>query len=93
MIKIKSKSEVFNKFVEDVDNILSRTEVTDPGGNPTDYNSDHFQAQMRRLIQIKIKFEDVPVWPINEVIATNLIWDEIEAKQNEQDAQDANRDT
>ena len=30
---------------------------------------------------------------INEVIATNLIWDEIEAKQNEQDAQDANRDS
>ena len=93
MKKIKSKSEVFNKFVEDVDNILDRTEVTDVAGNPTDYHGDHFQAQMKRLTQVTMKFEDVPVWPINEGIATNLIWDEIEAKQNEQDAQDANRDT
>ena len=92
MIKIKSNSEVFKKFVEDVDNILNRTEITDVAGNPTDCHGDHFQAQMKRLTQVTMQFEDMPVWPINEVIATNLLWDEIEAKQNQQDAQDANRD-
>ena len=56
MKKIKSKSEVFNKFVEDVDNILDRTEVTDVAGNPTDYHGDHFQAQMKRLTQVMMKF-------------------------------------
>ena len=91
MTKIKSNSEVFKKFVEDVDNILDRTEITDAAGNPTDYHGDHFQAQMKRLTSITMQFEDVPVWPINEVIATNLLWDEIEAKQNQQDVQDAIR--
>ena len=61
MIKIKSNSEVFKKFVEDVDNILNRTEITDVTGNPTDYHGDHFQAQMKRLTQVTMKFEDVPV--------------------------------
>jgi hypothetical protein len=29
----------------------------------------------------------MPIFPINEVIATNLIWDEIENKIQEQDAE------
>tara|TARA_R100000664_G_C2740341_1_gene128938 strand:- start:367 stop:648 length:282 start_codon:yes stop_codon:yes gene_type:complete len=91
MTGIKSKSEVFKKFVEDVDTILNRTEITDAAGNPTDYHGDHFQAQMKRLTQTHMVFEDMPIYPINEVMATNLLWDEIEAKQNEQDAQDAIR--
>ena len=87
MKKIKSKSEVFNKFVEDVDNNLDRTEVTDVAGNPMEYSNHHFQEQLKRLCQIHMAFDDMPIFPINEVIATNLIWDEIENKIQEQDAE------
>ena len=85
-ILIKSKSEVFRNFTLEVDDILSRTQTTDPVGNPMEYSNEHFQDQMKRLTQTHMVFDDAPIYPINEVIATNLIWDEIEAKREEQDA-------
>ena len=34
MGQIKSRSEVFQNFIKEVDNVLSKTETTDAVGNP-----------------------------------------------------------
>ena len=87
MGQIKSRSEVFQNFIKEVDKVLSKTETTDAVGNPMEYSNHHFQEQLKRLCQIHMAFDDMPIFPINEVIATNLIWDEIENKIQEQDAE------
>ena len=87
MGQIKSRSEVFQNFIKEVDNVLSKTETTDAVGNPMEYSNHHFQEQLKRLCQIHMAFDDMHIFPINEVIATNLICDDIENKIQEQDAE------
>ena len=83
---IKSKSEVFKTWVKEVDEILSSTQTVTANGDPIEYGAHHFQDQLKRLCNCSMNFTDMPIYPINEQIAVDLLWDEIEAKQEEIDA-------
>ena len=84
-LKINSKSEEFVNFVKRVDQILSGTETTTATGQPIEYGDDHFQDRMKRLQQTHFAFEDGPVYPLSIDASCALVWDEIKAKQDEQD--------
>lgn len=90
MIKVSSKSEVFKNWVEEIDGILSKTQILTATGDQMEYSDPHFQDQMKRLTSCALRFTDMPIYPINEQVAVDLLWDEIENKQEEQDA--ASRD-
>ena len=47
----------------------------------------HFQDQLKRLTACSINFDYMPIYPINEQIAVDLLWDEIKAKQDGIDEQ------
>jgi len=72
----KCDSEVFNNWSERVNNILSRLPKTDISGEPLEYQDDAYQEVMKMLQQCCMLFEDMPIYPINEVIANKLIQDQ-----------------
>lgn len=90
MTKINSKSEQFNKFVEDVDNILSKTQHLTADGKELDYSDSHFQDQLLRLSKVRIDFENgFSIYPINEHVARDLIYSELMAINEAEDAKAA----
>ena len=84
-INLQSKSEEFNSFVKEVDNVLSVVQTTTPDGQPLEYNDNHFQDCMQRLQSIHLRFENGPMYPIGVDLACALVWSEIKSKQDEMD--------
>ena len=72
----KSDSQVFKDWSTKVDDILSRLPKTDISGEPLEYQDDAYQEVMRMLQQCSMHFEDMPIYPINETIASKLIQDQ-----------------
>ena len=87
---IKSKSEAWSNWIKEVDQILSETQINSPSGNETEYSDQHFQDQMKKLVSCSINFTDMPIYLINSEVACSLLWDEIERKKDERDAQTLN---
>ena len=51
-----------------------------------DNTDQHFKDQVKRLATVKLEFEfSNPVYPINEWVAADLVWSEIQAIQDEED--------
>jgi len=73
----KSCSEVFKNWTAQVDDILSRLPKTTIDGQPLEYQDDEYQDTMKKLQQCSMKFEDMPIYPINETIANRLIQDQM----------------
>ena len=82
---INCKSEEFLNFVKKVDKILAASETTTAVGDPIEYGDDHFQSISAELRQTHFAFEDGPVYPLSIDASCALVWDEIKAKQDEQD--------
>ena len=92
-LKIKSKSPVFRKFIEDVDSVLSKQQIRTPDGNELQSEDNHFKEQVERLARIKIVFDNgFTGYPINEWVAKDLIYSEIKELQDEEDIEEANFD-
>ena len=90
-IEIKSKSPAFKKFVEQVDNILSKTQHLTIDGGQMDPANHHFEEQRQRLQNVPLEFElGHPPHIINSFVATDLIYDEIKAIEEEEDIKAAN---
>ena len=90
-IEIKSKSPAFKKFVEQVDKILSKTLHLTFDGGQMDASDNHFEEQSRRLQRVGLEFDNGhPPHIINSFIATDLIYDEIKAIEDEEDIKAAN---
>ena len=90
-IEIKSKSPAFKKFVEQVDKILSKTLHLTFDGGLMDASDNHFEEQSRRLQRVGLEFDNGhPPHIINSFIATDLIYDEIKAIEDEEDIKAAN---
>tara|TARA_Y100001937_G_C6892748_1_gene229802 strand:+ start:268 stop:522 length:255 start_codon:yes stop_codon:yes gene_type:complete len=83
---MKSESDVFRDWVKEVDEILSLAQPLTANGQPTEYGDAHFQDVVRRLTNTSMNFENLPIFPINENLAVEMIWDEIKGKQDKQDA-------
>jgi len=85
-IKLKSDSEVFKEWVEKVDSILTQIPlITTNGHMPLDYADDEFQAAMTKLQQASLRFDDMPIYPINETIASKLVWDQLRSADERSD--------
>jgi hypothetical protein len=86
-LTIQSKSPEFLEFIEKLDSVLSKTQHLTPGGEEMDINDQHFKDQRTRIATVRMEFEGShPVYPLNEFVATNLVYSEIKAIQDEEDA-------
>ena len=91
-ITIKSKSPVFKKFIEDIDNVLSKTQLFTADGGEMDSTNYHFKEQRERLSKVSLSFETGahPAHIVNEFVATDLLYDELAALQEEADIEASN---
>ena len=85
-INLKTKSPEFREFVEKLDDILSKTQHLTADGKGMDNTEQHFKDQVKRLATVRLEFEFVaPVYSINQWVASDLVWSEIQAIQDEED--------
>lgn len=85
-INIYSKSPEFLEFIKKMDSILSKTQHLTPNGKGMDVEDQHFKDQRTRLATVRLEFEwSHPVYPINEHVASDLVYSEIAAIQDEED--------
>ena len=85
-INIKSKSPEFLEFIEKLDSTLSKTQHLTADGKELDDTDQHFKDQVKRIATTRLEFEfSNPVYPINEWVASDLVWSEIQAIQDEED--------
>ena len=82
-ITFANQSEVFNKWCQQVDKILSDLPAYTIRGMPLDYSDEEFQDCMRKLQQTSLNFEEFPIYPINEKIAAELCYDHIKGLGDE----------
>ena len=72
-----SHSEVFENWSNEVKKILNQLPTNTIDGQPLEYQDDEFQTCMNKLQQCSLRFEEFPIYPINEKIATELVWDQL----------------
>ena len=84
-LKTKSDSMVFNFWVTKVDNILSQIPLVSIDHMPLEYSDPEYQEAMKKLQQCAIRFEDVPMYPINEEMARRLIDDQLKEANDRPD--------
>ena len=85
-IKLTSDSSVFKNWVDRVDNILSQVPVISANFHmPLEFGDDEFQQAMKKLQQSPMYFENMPIYPINESIASKLIYDQLQAANDKPD--------
>ena len=85
-INIYSKSPEFLEFIKKMDSILSKTQHLTPNGKGMDVEDQHFKDQRTRLATVRLEFEwSHPIYPINEYVASDLVYSEIAAIQDEED--------
>jgi len=83
---IRSDSDVFNAWSDKVHKILNQLPmITANGHMPLEYSDDEFQGAMKKLQQCAMRFEDMPVYPINETIASKLIYDQLQEANDKAD--------
>ena len=82
-ITFANQSEVFTKWCQQVDKILSDLPANTIRGMPLDYSDEEFQDCMRKLQQTSLNFEEFPIYPINEKIAAELCYDHIKGLGDE----------
>lgn len=89
MVRLKSNSQAFQKLVNEVDDILSKVHSTDYRGNPTQMDDSTFIDAKYRLENITISVSDVEHNPINEFLANELIFDELQSRIDKSDEDEA----
>jgi len=72
-----SSSEVFTNWYTQVNELLNQLPRTTIDGQPLEYSDDEFQNTMRKLQQCSLKFEDMPIYIINEKVAAELCYDQL----------------
>ena len=86
IIKTKSDSTVFASWISRVDQILSEVPIVSANFHmPLEYGDDEFQQAMKKLQQCAMYFENMPIYPINESIATKLIYDQLQGANDKPD--------
>tara|TARA_R100001510_G_C7577076_1_gene151421 strand:+ start:345 stop:608 length:264 start_codon:yes stop_codon:yes gene_type:complete len=77
-----NSSEVFTNWYEQVTEILNQLPKTTIDGQPLEYSDDEFQNITRKLQQCSLKFEDLPIYIINEKVATELCYDQLKGYED-----------
>ena len=83
---INCDSQVFVQLVEKIERILSSIPLVSANDHmPLEYSDYEYQAAMKSLQQTSMRFEDIPIYPINEQIATKLIEDQLKGANDKPD--------
>ena len=78
IIKLRSDSTVLGSWISRVDQILSQVPVISANGHmPLEYSDEEFQQAMN--------FDNMPIYPINESIASKLIYDHLQGANDKPD--------
>jgi|TARA_R100001463_G_scaffold54974_1_gene106272 hypothetical protein len=86
IIKLKSDSTVLGSWISRVDEILSQVPIVSANFHmPLEYGDDEFQAAMKKLQQCAMYFENMPIYPINESIASKLVYDQLQGANDKPD--------
>ena len=86
IIKLKSDSAVLGSWISRVDEILSQVPITAAEDHmPLEYSHEEFQQAMKKLQQSAMYFENFPIYPINESIASKLIYDHLQGANDKPD--------
>jgi|GEM_PF-4590937 len=90
-MKLKAKSTAFTKFVEAVDEILSKVHSTDYRGNPPQPGDVNFDDARRRLQSIALVCDNETELRLldNEYVCNMLIFNELTSREEEMDKQEA----
>jgi hypothetical protein len=80
---MKSKSEAFNDWVNEMDKVLSETQTITIDGQPMEESDDHFKSQLKKLAKVPLVLDDQAVYPLNEWASSDLVHSEIDAKNME----------
>jgi hypothetical protein len=81
---MKNKSETFNNWCKQVDKILSDLPEHTIQGQPMEYSDDEFQNTMRKLQQCSLKFDEMPIYIINEKVASELCYDHLKGLEEDE---------
>ena len=82
---IRSDSEVFNQWADKVHKILSQVPLISANGHmPLEYGDDEFQNCMRKLQQCALKFDDMPIYIINEKVSSELCYDQLKGMEDDE---------
>ena len=77
--KINCDSQVFIEWVGKVEQILNHIPIVTANGHmPVEYGDEEFQQGMKQLQQCAMRFDDMPIYPINEQIAKRLVEDQLQ---------------
>ena len=89
VLKLKSSSKAFAKFVKDVDEILSRVHTHDKEGNKCDCTSASFVDSRDRLVNVELDFKDGhPSKLLNGWVAADFVQDEIDSIEDKNEKRD-----
>ena len=89
VLKLKSSSKAFAKFVKDVDEILSKVHTHDQQGNKSDCTSQTFVDSRDRLVNVELDFKDGhPAKILNAWVAADFVRDEIESIEDKNEKGD-----
>jgi len=80
---IKSRSDAFRDWVQEMDTVLSETQTLTIDGQPMEASDDHFKSQINKLAKVPLVLDDQAVYPLNEWTASDLVHSEIDAKNTE----------
>jgi|TARA_S200002703_G_scaffold93643_1_gene80856 hypothetical protein len=83
MTKINCASEIFREWASQVSDILDELPRTTITGQPLEYSDDEFQKIMTKLQQCSMNFAEFPIYPINEKIASELVYSQLAGYENE----------
>ena len=81
---MENKSETFNNWCKQVDKILSDLPEHTIQGQPMEYSDDEFQNTMRKLQQCSLKFDEMPIYIINEKVASELCYDHLKGLEEDE---------
>ena len=84
---MQTMSEVWKRFAKRVSDILATIPDVSMGSGhmPLEYSDDEFQTAMKKLQQTALLFDDMPIYPINEQIASKLIYDQLKGSNDKPD--------
>jgi hypothetical protein len=77
---MKSKSRLLLSFIKEVDEILNKLHTTSPDGEPITPNDQTWHDTRNRLIGMKVGSPNNFTYPINWIMAEQLIIDELTSR-------------
>ena len=80
---IKSKSEAFQDWVNEMDKVLSETQTITIDGQPMEASDDHFKLQINKLAKVPLVLDGQAIYPLNLWTTSDLVHSGIGAKNME----------